>query len=485
MTEVQHDVAGRMLREVSHYQALFEFAPIGYLLTDVMGMILEANRTAGALLRVEADRLVGKPIAIFVPVENRRQFRRTLLDLAHVPGEVDWELDLESRDGSRFTAKINAARSVDKSLRWMIQDVTERVATEHRLRTLASALEERVLERTDELEQERARLIAIVDQMPGGLVVVESPSGRIARVNEQARLLLGPIEDNPSLGETSPLGKALDGETVVSERMELVKLDGESAVLSVSAAPVRDRIGRITAAVSIFEDVTDEEKRRRAEREFVTNAAHELQSPLAAITSAVEVLQAGAKESPDRDLFIDHIERESQRLVRLTRALLTLSRAQTGVERTRTELVDLYPLLEAIAGRTQPVEGVALTVDCPPEVALVANRELLQQLISNVVSNATKYTEEGSIRIEAQLHDGGVEIRVVDTGIGIPADVLPRVAERFYRGEASKEGFGLGLSIVQSALEVMDGELRVDSDGPGHGTTVTMSLPLGATQVAR
>jgi PAS domain S-box-containing protein len=353
----------------------------------------------------------------------------------------------------------------------------------------------------DVAQQERAWLTAIIEQLPGGLIIVEAPSGRVLTVNEYARKLLG-ITDGDSLHgierafrpdgsayqlEEFPLFRALQGETIAGELLEIAGPEGEHLVINVRAAPVRELQGRITGAVSLLEDVTVRAAWDRAERqrEFVTNAAHELQSPIAAITSAVEVLQAGAKDTADRDLFIEHIERQSQRLVRLTSALLTLSRAQTQVEEPRTEVVDLFPMLQAIAERTEPAEKVSLTVDCPPEVALVANRELLQQLISNVVGNATKYTEEGSIRIEAQLQDGGVEIRVVDTGIGIRADALPRVAERFYRGEASKEGFGLGLSIVQSALEVMDGELRVDSDGPGHGTTVTMSLPLGATQVAR
>ncbi len=231
------------------------------------------------------------------------------------------------------------------------------------------------------------------------------------------------------------------------------------------------------------QEALEHEARNQAEREFVTNAAHELQSPIAAITSAVEVLQAGAKDAPERDLFIDHIDRESQRLVRLTRALLTLSRAQTEVEEPRTEIVDLNPMLEAIAERMEPPEGVAITVDCPADLVLITNHELLEQLISNVVRNAVKYTDAGSIRLEGELGDGQAKVRVVDTGIGISADALPRVAERFFRGDESREGFGLGLAIVQAALETMDGELEVASEGLGRGTTVTISLPRGAKRV--
>lgn len=346
--------------------------------------------------------------------------------------------------------------------------------------------------------RERAWLTAIVEQTPGGLIIVEAPSGRVLIVNEHARNLLG-IADGESLHgidrafrldgaryapEEFPLARALDGERVAGELMEVVGPEGQRAVLNVHAAPVLEDGSRITAAVALFEDVTDRQAWERAEREFVTNVAHELQTPIASISSAVEVLQAGAKDTADRDLFIEHIERESQRLIRLTRALLTLSRAQVEIEEPRTEVVELCAMLDAIAERMEPAEGVSIAVVCPPELMVVTNRELLEQLISNVVRNAVKYTPQGSIRIEADLRDGRTEIRVVDTGVGISGEALPRVAERFYRGDASTEGFGLGLAIVRSALEVMDGELRIASDGPGHGTTVTVSLPLGAMRVA-
>ena len=222
----------------------------------------------------------------------------------------------------------------------------------------------------------------------------------------------------------------------------------------------------------------------RAEGEFITNAAHELQSPLAAILSAVEVLQAGAKDNADRDRFIEHIERETRRLDRITRALLTLARAQTGVEPPRSELIDLKPLLDAIAERCEPAPGVELVVKCPPELALVGNHELLEQAITNVVRNSVKYTEQGTIKLVGTPVDGRVLVAVADTGVGIPEEALPRVAERFYRAEAqaSREGFGLGLAIVQAAVKVLDGELDIVS-GVGRGTTVTMSLPIRALRV--
>jgi two-component system, sensor histidine kinase len=474
MTEIAED--RDLLEERVRYAQLFELAPFPYLLTDFAGSVLEANRAAATLFGISTNAFIGKPIAIFVPLQHRKQFRRTLLGLAHGTASAEWELELEGRPDRRFHALLNAA-PLGGGLRWTIQDITERVESELRLRTLMSALEERVLERTEELEQERVRLIAVVDQFPSGLVVAEAPSGRILRVNERARAVVGPFEPGatPDLGD-SPLARALEGDVVDGERVETTTPSGEGLIFEVSAGPVRDRAGRIIAAVSTFEDITAREVRQRAEREFVTNAAHELQTPLAAITSAIEVLQAGAKDSAERDLFMEHIEREAQRLDRLTRALLTLSRTQSGVEPPRVELIELCPLLELIAERLEPAPGVEVIVSCARDLAVFTNRELLEQAISNIAKNSVKYTEQGSIKLAGTRRGEEVAISVVDTGLGIPEESLPRVTERFYRGESSRSGFGLGLAIVRATMSVLGGELEIDSS-VGSGTTVTMKLP--------
>ena len=348
----------------------------------------------------------------------------------------------------------------------------------------------------DVLHQERAWLTAIVEQMPGGVIIAEAPSGRVLTVNEQARNLLG-IADGQTLHGIDrafkldgsryapaefPLARALAGERVAGERMEIAGPEGERSVIDVRAAPVRDHTDKITAAVSLLEDVTGQEDRDRAERDFVTNAAHELQSPLAAITSSIEVLQAGAKEGPERELFLAHIERESRRLDRLTRALLTLARAQVAVEEPQQELIDVCPMLEAIAERTEPSQGVEVTVECPVDLAVITNRALLEQAISNVVRNSVKYTKEGSVCLIGARRGDDVVVAVRDTGPGIPREALPRVTERFYRAAEGEEGFGLGLAIVDATMTVLGGELQIASS-VGYGTTATLNLPIGVTLV--
>ena len=169
-------------------------------------------------------------------------------------------------------------------------------------------------------------------------------------------------------------------------------------------------------------DVSSTRRRERAEREFVANAAHQLRTPVSAIASAIEVLQGGAKEVPEaRDRFLAHLDRQCNRLVRLTRALLLLARAQALSEPPAVELVPLCPLLEGIArraARRAPAWASAST--CPLELAALTNRDLLEQALGNLAENAAKFTSEGEIVLSrrAAATDEAIRIVVSDTGPG-------------------------------------------------------------------
>ncbi len=361
------------------------------------------------------------------------------------------------------------------------------------IRRFAAALEARVVERTAELEEERARLAAVVENMPAALIIV-GLDGKVQLASDRALEILGVEGEIPESGweiyavdgsryspEDYPLTRSLrTGEVVSNERMAVVAPDGSTVVVDASSAPVRDSTGEAIGALTLFQDVTLQESQERAEREFVTNAAHELQSPLAAIVSAIEVLQAGAKDSAERDVFLGHIERESARLARLTRALLVLARAQTGAEAPRDELFSLASLLDETAARLRPAPNVKVEVSCGPEVAVVTNRELLEQAVTNLAENAAKHTSAGRIVLRAMQNDGSVEIEVSDTGRGIGEAERARVFDRFYSGPVGAGGgFGLGLAIVGAAADALGGEVELESN-VGAGTVVRLRLPHGA-----
>src|SRR5581483_10830186 len=185
-------------------------------------------------------------------------------------------------------------------------------------------------------------------------------------------------------------------------------------------------------ALVVIDDLTEQERRELAEREFVSNAAHELRTPLTTIIGAVEVLQAGAKEDPtERDRFLAHIERESGRLARLARAMLTLARAHSGQEQPRVEAVELAPLLREVAAGLQPHAGVVVDVEVESGLAVEANRDLLEQALRNLGENAAKHTARGSVCLRAYLAGGTVTLEVEDSGPGISPEVQRHVFDRF------------------------------------------------------
>jgi len=282
----------------------------------------------------------------------------------------------------------------------------------------------------------------------------------------------------PFAADDLPLARALRGETVIGELVDVARESQPPVVLEVSAAPVRNPRGEIVAAVAAFNDVTAREQRERIEREFVQNAAHQLRTPLAAITSAVAVLQAGASEDPvARAKFLDHIARESDRLARLTRSLLVLARAQTAQEAPELEEMELAPLLRRVADTLDAAPDVDVELRCRGGLAALANRDLAEEALTSIADNAARYTTKGTIELRCRRAGRGrVVVEVRDTGPGIPAGLREHVFERFARGSVdASRGFGLGLAIASQAVAAMGGSLDIDSE-PGKGTTVRLYL---------
>ena len=230
-------------------------------------------------------------------------------------------------------------------------------------------------------------------------------------------------------------------------------------------------------AILIVEDVTERERARRSEREFVENAAHELRTPLAAIVSVMDVLEGGAKDIPEaRDRFLKHIRVHSERLSRLARSLLVLARLQTGVEQPRLTAVPMRPLLEEIAGRLDPAHGVAVSVRSSEQTGALADRDLLYRAISNAAENSAKHTQRGEIVLEARENGTTTEIEIRDTGPGMSSEEQERAFQRFYRSSNGTEGFGLGLAIAEEAVRALDGTIELESE-LGSGTRVRVAVP--------
>ena len=327
------------------------------------------------------------------------------------------------------------------------------------------------------LEAERDRLQLLLESLHEGVLTIDQDLVVHYTNAEARRLLGGRLAEGDALPEPWP-GFSLRefAQTLFEQRSTPAHVhvtpDEHHAygVVGIPSNPETDW------ALLVIDDLTEQERRELAEREFVSNAAHELRTPLTTIIGAVEVLQAGAKDDPvERDRFLAHIERESGRLARLARAMLTLARAHAGTEAPRLESVAVASLLREVAAELRPHEGVSIDVEAPDDLMVESNPDLLEQALRNLGENAAKHTARGSIVLRAYSRGGSVTVEIEDSGPGISPEVQQHVFDRFYRGERDAEGFGLGLAIVRESVRTLGGRIELDSS-PGEGTVFRIVL---------
>jgi len=315
-------------------------------------------------------------------------------------------------------------------------------------------------------------LEAAVEALPVAVVVVES-GGTFVAANGRARdvFSLRPGDEAPA--SLRRLAGAVHDHVRLSETLDLPVAPGATVLAEVRAVAIAG------GAVLTIDDLTERGQRERADRDFITNVAHQLRTPITGIATAIEVLQGGAKELPEvRDHFLGHIERQTERLVRLVRAMLVLARAERGDIGPTLGLVPLHPVLAGLVDELPAQAGVAVELDCPATAAVVADEALLSEALANLIGNALEHTAAGSVRIvvtETEDDPVGVTIEIVDTGTGIEPAELGRVFERFRRGATDRDGAGLGLPIARAAIEAQGGTLELDSH-PARGTIARVRL---------
>lgn len=337
-----------------------------------------------------------------------------------------------------------------------------------------------------ELRGERDLLGGVLDGMRDGVLLVDE-RGDVKLTNPALRemLLLGaevrgkrPLELLRSADLNDLLGQVADTGEPGAAEIEVGELKPRR--LLVHATPLADLGGTL----AVFVDVTDMRRLESLRRDFVANVSHELRTPIATVLSAAETLRGGGVSGEPAKEFLEIIDRNAHRLHQLVEDLLDLSKIES--REFKLELQSMK--VEEIAERLLPLyteraeqKRVRISVNVAPDAHVRADRRALEQVLSNLIDNALKYTSEGStITLSSAVRDGQVLVSVADTGPGIEAKHLHRLFERFYRVDAGRSrdvgGTGLGLSIVKNLMEAMGGTITVESR-VGRGSTFTFSLP--------
>ena len=356
------------------------------------------------------------------------------------------------------------------------------------LQNLSSALTALVAAfdlRHSTLESERARLATVLDQITDGVLIAD-PNGMIRLANPAAgRLFQASNPVDRSIAEVVRHHQLVEAWRRCQQTRQLqsesVEVPTRHQYLQLVVIPDMHSSGSLL----LVQDLTQIRRLETVRRDFISNLSHELRTPLASLKALTETLQDGALEDPPAARrFIDQIQIEVDALSQMVTELLELSRIESG--RLALDIRPTAPrnLLDSASRRMRlqaERAGIQLRVECAEDLLNVQmDVQRMEQVLVNLIHNAVKFTHPGGdILLFAEAGPGEVRFGVRDTGIGIPAEDVPRIFERFYRVDKSRtgSGTGLGLSIAKHIVEAHKGRIWAESR-EGQGSTFIFTLPI-------
>lgn len=358
----------------------------------------------------------------------------------------------------------------------------------------------RVEEAQESSDSERRRLDSVLSHMSDGVLATDR-WGNITIVNNMALQLLGVDHEDDLIGKS--IIDALDirhdytvRELINSNQKEMIidmSAGGNDLILNAYFSPIQRESGFISGLVCVLHDVTSQQKEERERKQFVSNVSHELRTPLTSVHSYVEALSDGAWK--DKDIapqFLTVIQNETNRMIRMINDLLSLSRMDSGTTKLNLEYVNIKELFNYILNRFDMIikkdendqNSKKYTIEryfTDKDLWVEIDTDKFTQVIDNIMNNAIKYSPDGGVittrLLETHNH---VILSISDQGLGIPRKDLGRIFDRFFRVDKARSrkqgGTGLGLAISKEVINLLGGQIWVDSI-EGQGSTFYISLP--------
>jgi PAS domain S-box-containing protein len=498
------DLARREVDARARLEAVLESAPIGIAVVSADELRFElANREwldfAARYGRVSADtQMIGLRVGDIIP------HLEPILSEAAEKNQVVVDEEIPVRSGGHvffFDRIISPVRGrfsgIPQSLTILVQDVTEAVRSKQEIEALVRMMEDRT-----------ARLDSILGSMTDALWVFDA-DGEVVDVNRAALSMFGLASQSDAIARGDfldfrlrypdlraidakdlPYARALRGEIVpdfIAVGAHLIT--GRDIDLSVAAAPIRSG-GAVVGAVMVIRDISARQELDRKKDEFLSVASHELRTPLTTIRGYTQLLLQLLYEidPEERTTYLQSMLGEIDRMMGLISELLDVSRIQRNrlqVSLQELDWVEFVRTLVAATALQHPERSISFSSSIDG-MRIEADPQRMRQVIDNLMSNALKYSPETSpVQVRVEMGEQTLSTFVEDQGIGIPADELPRLFERFHRARNVSSryygGLGLGLYISRAIIETHGGRISVETE-EGKGSIFRIDLPLSAEE---
>lgn len=342
----------------------------------------------------------------------------------------------------------------------------------------------------EEVDSEKTKVETILQNMTDGILAFNL-KGELIHINPEAEKMLE-IEDKSNVSDFDTLFKSIDADISFGDLLYIRHDVPVERQIQIGTRFIRFNFvtfymeNRASGILVVMHDITKQEKLEISRREFVANVSHELRTPLTTVKSYAETLIDMSEQEVQRK-FLGTIVKETDRMTRIVKDLLTLSRLDEETDAPRpTEEIDLEAFVRDIVERMKITAGkknqtiVYKPVSKTP--VFRSDKDKLEQVVINIVSNAVKYTSAGGkIEVFTGRIYNDLYIKVSDNGIGIPKENLPRIFERFYRVDKARSrgtgGTGLGLAIAKQIMDNLGGRITINSEY-GKGTEVIITIPV-------
>lgn len=499
------------------YRIFIEQMTTGALTLNQEGVILFSNSRFAQMVGLPLEKIVGKMFCDFIG-DDEQERCQSLIESAWKSGcqqefylvtnnaQMPVLLSLQTltlEDGLAMSAIITDL-TMQKTQQRLLEEKNDALEQAHRLaEELNSNLEKTVRKRTAELYANQERLSRILETMAEGVGIIDT-EGKLTYANPMAQKILGlrqnqiegrtyddpkwanlRVDGTPLPGDEHPMAITMStGEPVYDYEIAVQPPDGERFYISINAAPIRDEQGTIVGGIGTFMDVTHRRKAMQQKDEFISVASHELKTPITSLKGALQLINRMKDKPSDPATFAKFVEQANRSLNKvsvLVDDLLNGTKVNEGQLQLQKQTFTLQSLIDDCCPHVRAEGFYKLVSIGETQLLIEADLHKIDQVLVNLVNNAVKYADGSpTILINVEKVDKFAKISVTDYGPGIPADQLPRLFERYYRGNGTNQqlsGLGLGLYISAEIIKKHGGQIGVEST-IGQGSTFWFTVPL-------